>query len=51
MVFLVAFEFNVGGRENVQSRWASLQYGDTVRFFEIAFFLDSVVWGKSRMQK
>ena len=37
MVFLVAFEFNVGGRENVQSRWASLQYGDTVRFFEIAF--------------
>ena len=36
-VILEAFEFNVGGRENVQCRWASVRYGDAGKFFEIAF--------------
>ena len=42
-VFLVAFESNVGERENVQCWWASLRYGD---FLRLPFFLSRGRLGK-----
>ena len=35
--FLVAFQCNIGGRENMKFCWVSLWYGDAGRFFEIDF--------------
>ena len=45
------FESNIGERENVQCRWASLRYGDKEIFLRLLFFLDSVVRESWQVQK